>query len=85
MLRGFSANRVLLVVDGIRMNNAIYRSGNLHNVISLDAQSLKNVEILFGPASVMYGSDALGGVFHIETQCSVISAECYSITSSLYV
>ncbi len=31
MIRGFSANRVLLVIDGIRMNNAIYRSGNLQN------------------------------------------------------
>ncbi|HKJ79130.1 MAG TPA: TonB-dependent receptor, partial [Prolixibacteraceae bacterium] len=67
MIRGFSANRVLLVVDGIRMNNAIYRSGNLHNVISLDAQTLQNVEIIFGPGSVIYGSDALGGVMSFNT------------------
>ena len=67
MIRGFSANRVLLVVDGIRMNNAIYRSGNLHNIISLDAQSLENAEIIFGPGSVIYGSDALGGVMSFNT------------------
>ncbi|NQU54573.1 MAG: TonB-dependent receptor [Bacteroidetes bacterium] len=67
MIRGFSANRVLIVVDGIRMNNAIYRSGNLHNVISLDANSLESTEIIFGPGSVIYGSDALGGVMSFNT------------------
>ena len=67
MIRGFSANRVLMVVDGIRMNNAIYRSGNLHNIISLDAHSLENTEIIFGPGSVIYGSDALGGVMSFNT------------------
>lgn len=67
MIRGFSANRVLIVVDGIRMNNAIFRSGNLHNVISLDANSLASTEIIFGPGSVIYGSDALGGVMSFNT------------------
>lgn len=67
MIRGFSANRLLLVVDGIRMNNAIYRSGNLHNVISLDANSLEETEVIFGPGSVIYGSDALGGVMSFNT------------------
>lgn len=67
MIRGFSANRILLVVDGIRMNNAIYRSGNLQNIISLDANSIENTEIIFGPGSVIYGSDALGGVLSFNT------------------
>lgn len=67
IIRGFSANRILIVVDGIRMNNAIYRSGNLHNVISLDANSLAGTEIIFGPGSVIYGSDALGGVMSFYT------------------
>jgi hemoglobin/transferrin/lactoferrin receptor protein len=67
MIRGFSANRVLLVVDGIRMNNAIYRSGNLQNIISIDANSIENSEIIFGPGSVIYGSDALGGVISFNT------------------
>jgi hemoglobin/transferrin/lactoferrin receptor protein len=67
MIRGFSANRVLIVVDGIRMNNAIYRSGNLHNIISIDAQSLDNTEVIFGPGAVIYGSDALGGVMSFNT------------------
>lgn len=67
MIRGMATNRVLLVVDGVRMNNAIFRSGNLQNVISLDANALESTEILFGPGSVMYGSDAIGGVMNFNT------------------
>ena len=61
MIRGFSANRILLSIDGIRLNNIIFRGGNIHNIISIDPNILEGVEILFGPASVMYGSDAIGG------------------------
>jgi len=67
MIRGFAANSVLIVVDGVRMNNAIFRGGNLQNVISIDPLSLENTEVLFGPGSVMYGSDALGGVMNFRT------------------
>ncbi|MFK7783578.1 MAG: TonB-dependent receptor plug domain-containing protein [Crocinitomicaceae bacterium] len=67
-LRGFGTNRVLIAVDGVRMNNAIFRSGNLQNVISLDANSLESVEVLFGPGAVIYGSDAIGGVMNFSTK-----------------
>ena len=69
MLRGFAANSVLIIVDGLRMNNAIFRSGNLQNILSIDPFSIENTEVIFGPGSVMYGSDALGGVmdFHIKS------------------
>ncbi|MBW6491814.1 MAG: TonB-dependent receptor [Lentimicrobium sp.] len=67
ILRGFATNRVMLVVDGVRMNNAIFRTGNLQNVISIDAASVENNEILFGPGAVMYGSDAIGGVMDFHT------------------
>ncbi|MEO9871265.1 TonB-dependent receptor [Ekhidna sp.] len=66
-IRGFSANSVLLVVDGVRMNNAIFRSGNLQNVINVDANALESSEVIFGPGSVIYGSDALGGVMDFHT------------------
>ena len=68
MMRGFEASRVLLVIDGIRMNNAIYRGGHLQNVITLDANILDKTEVLFGPSSTIYGSDALGGVIHFHTK-----------------
>jgi len=67
MLRGFEANKVLLVVDGVRMNNAIYRSGHLQNAITVDPFALASTEILYGPGSVIYGSDALGGVINFIT------------------
>ncbi|REE02167.1 hemoglobin/transferrin/lactoferrin receptor protein [Marinoscillum furvescens DSM 4134] len=68
MLRGFAANSVLLVVDGVRLNNAIFRSGNLQNVINIDPNALEGAEVIYGPGSVMYGSDALGGVMDFHTK-----------------
>jgi len=67
MIRGFSANRLLYSIDGVRMNTAIFRSGNLQQVLSIDPFSLRNTEILFGPGAVMYGSDAIGGVMVFQT------------------
>ena len=67
IIRGFATNRVLLVVDGVRMNNAIFRSGNVQSVISLDANAIEESEIIFGPGSVIYGSDAIGGVMDFHT------------------
>ncbi len=67
MIRGFAANKILLVVDGVRMNNAIYRSGNLQNVLQTDVNSIDNTETIFGPGTNIYGSDALGGVIDIHT------------------
>lgn len=66
-IRGFSANAVLLVVDGVRMNNAIYRGGNLQNIINIDPNAISSSEVVFGPGSVIYGSDALGGVMDFHT------------------
>ncbi|MBP6391332.1 MAG: TonB-dependent receptor [Flavobacteriales bacterium] len=62
MLRGFAANRVLIVVDGVRMNNAIYRAGNLQNVINVDVHAVEHAEVVYGPGAMTYGSDAIGGV-----------------------
>ena len=68
MIRGFSTNRLLLTVDGVRMNNAIFRSGNLQNVISIDPFTIQNTEITLGAGSVVYGSDAIGGVMSFYTK-----------------
>ncbi len=66
-LRGFAANSVLLVVDGVRMNSAIFRSGNLQNIINVDPNAIRSSEVIFGPGSVIYGSDAMGGVMDFHT------------------
>ncbi len=67
MIRGFAANSVLMMIDGVRMNNAIFREGNLQNVIMLDPNLLERSEVIYGPGSVLYGSDALGGVMDFNT------------------
>lgn len=68
VLRGFEANRVLMIIDGVRMNNAIYRGGHLQNSITVDNNLLEKVEVLYGPSSTLYGSDALGGVITFKTK-----------------
>ncbi len=73
VLRGMEANRILLVVDGVRMNNAIYRKGHLQNSITVAPSMLEKTEVLFGPSSVIYGSDALGGVIHYYTRRPKVS------------
>jgi hemoglobin/transferrin/lactoferrin receptor protein len=67
VIRGFEANKVLIVIDGVRMNNAIYRGGHLQNVLRIDPNMLSQTEVFFGPGSVIYGSDAMGGVMHFTT------------------
>lgn len=67
LIRGFATNRLVYSIDGVRMNTAIFRSGNLQNVISLDPFATEKTEILFGPGSVIYGSDAIGGVMSFKT------------------
>ncbi len=67
-LRGFEASRNVLVIDGIRMNNLIYRSGHLQNIITTDNSVFDHIEVVFGPASTLFGSDALGGVVAMYTK-----------------
>lgn len=73
IIRGFETNKVLIVVDGVRMNNAIYRGGHLQNIMTLDNSMLDKIEIVYGPGSVVYGSDALGGVMHFYTKNPTLS------------
>lgn len=75
VLRGMESNRVLLVVDGVRMNNAIYRKGHLQNAITVSPNLLARTEVLFGPSSIIYGSDALGGVIHYYTKKPFVSEQ----------
>ena len=83
VLRGMEANRILLVVDGVRMNNAIYRNGHLQNSITVSPNLLDRAEVLFGPSSIMYGSDALGGVIHYYTKSPKLS-ETNQFNSTLF-
>lgn len=81
MIRGFATNRLLYAIDGIRMNTAIFRGGNIQNVISLDPFATERTEVLFGPGSVMYGSDAIGGVMSFQTLTPQFSNEEKTVIS----
>jgi hemoglobin/transferrin/lactoferrin receptor protein len=86
MIRGFSTNRILIVVDGVRMNNAIYREGNIQNVISLDPAAIESTEIIFGPGAYIYGSDAIGGVMDFHTKKALLSTgeKLYTKTDAFF-
>ncbi len=77
MIRGFAANSLLIVVDGVRMNNAIFREGNLQNIINIDPNFIQNAEVIEGPGSVIYGSDAMGGIMDFHTTEARLSANRY--------
>jgi hemoglobin/transferrin/lactoferrin receptor protein len=80
MIRGFATNRILIVVDGVRMNNAIYREGNIQNVISMDPSTIESTEVIFGPGAAIYGSDAIGGVMDFHTKRAL-----YTTGNKLYI
>ena len=65
--RGMEANRLLLIVDGIPLNNAIYRSGHLQSSATINPFFIKSVNLLSGPASVSYGNGAMGGALIFNT------------------
>ena len=73
VLRGFEASRVLLLVDGVRINNAIFRAGHLQSSTTIDPLMLESIDVLFGPGSLMYGSDAIGGTINFHTKTSDFS------------
>ncbi len=81
MIRGFATNRLLYSVDGVRMNTAIFREGNIQNVINLDPFATENTEVLFGPGSVIYGSDAIGGVMSFQTLTPQLSIDDKALVS----
>lgn len=85
MIRGFATNRLLYSVDGIRMNTAIFRGGNIQNIISLDPNAIDHTQVIFGPGSVLYGSDAIGGVMRFFTLKPKFSNQVDKIQTSGHI
>ena len=75
LIRGFSTNRLLIAVDGVRFNTAIFRGGNVQNIISIDPFAIERTEVILGAGSVIYGSDAIGGVINFYTKKPKFSFE----------
>ena len=67
-IRGLTGNQTLLVIDGIRLNNATYRYGPNQYLNTIDMFTLEKVDLLKGIGAIEYGSDAIGGVIHLTTK-----------------
>jgi hemoglobin/transferrin/lactoferrin receptor protein len=65
ILRGLIGPQVLLTFDGVRLNNSVYRTGPLQYLNLIDRYMIDRIEVVRGPGSVLYGSDAMGGVIGI--------------------
>ena len=66
-IRGFTGFRTVLLIDGFRLNNSVFRDGPNQYWNTVDAWSLEKLELVKGPTSAQYGSDAVGGAVHART------------------
>ena len=83
-IRGFTGYHNLLMVDGVRLNNAVFRAGPNQYWNTVDALSIDHLEIVQGPGSVLYGSDAVGGTVNAFTKGPVGYGEGYNYGGRLY-
>ncbi|MCI0340591.1 MAG: TonB-dependent receptor [Planctomycetales bacterium] len=67
-LRGFTGFRTLTLLDGLRLNNSVYRDGPNEYTTLVDPAALDRLEVVEGPGSVLYGSDAVGGTVNLLTR-----------------
>ncbi len=65
IIRGFTGFRTLFLIDGIRLNNSVFRDGPNQYSNTIDPYSIDRMEIIKGPSSVLYGSDAVGGTVNL--------------------
>lgn len=66
-LRGWTGFRTLMMADGVRLNNSVFRDGPNQYWSTVDPFSLDRLELVLGPGSVLYGSDAVGGMVQVFT------------------
>ena len=67
-IRGFTGFRTLALVDGIRLNNAVFREGPNQYWGTIDSFTIDRLDVVKGPSSVLYGSDAIGGTVNAITR-----------------
>jgi outer membrane receptor protein involved in Fe transport len=70
IVRALTGSHVLLMVDGVRLNNGTFRQGPSHYLATVDPETVERIEVVRGAASALYGSDAIGGVVNVITRRS---------------
>lgn len=68
IVRGLKGSEVLHLVDGFRLNNAIFRNAPNQYIALVDSQNVDSIEVVRGPSSTLYGGDAMGGVVQMLTR-----------------
>src|SRR5699024_4085973 len=81
VIRGLSSNRVLTYTQGVRVENQQF--GDEHG-LGINDSGIESIEVIKGPASLLYGSDALGGVLYINPEKFAPSGETESDLNSTY-
>ncbi|MDP1811873.1 MAG: TonB-dependent receptor [Sediminibacterium sp.] len=77
-VRGLTGNQTLVLVDGIRFNNATFRYGPNQYLNTVDMYTVDKVEVVRGTGSVQYGSDAMGGVIQLFTREPAFGKKLFS-------
>ena len=68
IIRGLKGSSILHLVDGVRLNNAIFRSAPTQYFALVPTSAVERIEILRGTPASLYGSDAVGGVVQLVTR-----------------
>lgn len=83
-VRGLTGYHTLILVDGIRLNNAIFRSGPNQYLNTVDPLMIEQIEVLRGPGSVQYGTDAIGGTIDLRSDQLKYASEGIRVGGKLY-
>ncbi|MEO1051295.1 MAG: TonB-dependent receptor [Bacteroidota bacterium] len=83
-IRGFTGYQTLLMIDGIRLNNATFRSGPNQYLNTIDPLMVDRIEVIRGAGAVQYGSDAIGGTAQILTKSPTFSDDGVEVHGQLY-
>jgi hemoglobin/transferrin/lactoferrin receptor protein len=69
-IRGFTGRHNLVLIDGIRFNNSVFRDGPVQYWNTVDSYSIESMELIKSQGSVRYGSDAIGGTLNLITKAA---------------
>ena len=83
-VRGLTGYHTLILVDGIRLNNAIFRSGPNQYLNTVDPLMISQIEVLRGPGSVQYGTDAIGGAIYLRSRKPQFSEDKLQVGGEVY-